>query len=73
MIKERVFKSSDLSLRSRRQSYSWGGAEGGTPGIRRNRTSSRRSGRQLFVIRDLIIIEIMPMAAARFAGLCDKT
>jgi len=47
----------------------WGGAEGGTPGIRHNRTSSPRSGRQLFVIRDLIIIEIMPMAAARFAGL----
>src|SRR5262245_19667094 len=45
----------------------------GTPGILRNHTSSPRSGRQLFVIRHFMIIEIGPIAAARFAGLCDKS
>jgi hypothetical protein len=33
--------------------------------------SSPRSGRRLFVIRHVIIIEIGPTAAARFAGFDD--
>jgi hypothetical protein len=33
--------------------------------------SSLRSGRRLFVIRHVIIIEIGPTAAARFAGFDD--
>jgi len=45
----------------------------GTPGIWRNHTSSPRSGRQLFVIRHFMIIEIGPIAAARFAGWDDKS
>src|SRR5215510_16392756 len=44
----------------------------GTPGGWRNHTSSPRSGRQLFVIRHFMIIEIGPIAAARFAGWDDK-
>jgi len=39
----------------------------------RKRKSSPRSGRQLFVIRYLMIIDIAPMAVARFAGWCDKS
>ncbi|HEU0178856.1 MAG TPA: hypothetical protein VFV58_31720, partial [Blastocatellia bacterium] len=35
-------------------------------------TKSGRRGRQLFVIRHFIIVEIGPMAAAHFAGLRDK-
>src|SRR6266498_1415569 len=44
----------------------------GTPGRWRNHTSSPRSGRQLFVIRHFMIIEIGPIAVARFAGWDDK-
>src|SRR5262245_35507830 len=44
-----------------------------TPGIWRNHTSSPRSGRQRFVIRYLIIIEIASIAVARFAGWCDNS
>jgi len=43
-----------------------------TPGIWRKSASSPRSGRQLFVIRHFIIIEIGWMAVARFAGLYDN-
>jgi hypothetical protein len=63
-----------LSLRSWRQNRAWGGArQRGTPGILCKHTSSLRSGRQLFVIRYFIIVEIGPMAVARFAGWCDKS
>src|SRR6266498_5777732 len=49
------------------------------PGVERQRNpriwckyaSSPRSGRQLFVMRHFIIIEIGPMAVARFAGWDD--
>jgi len=53
--------------------YSLGWSVSGTPGIWRKYASSPRSGRQLFVMRHFIIIEIGPMAVARFAGLCDKS
>src|SRR6266508_1511871 len=43
------------------------------PRIWRKYASSPRSGRQLFVMRHFIIIEIGPMAVARSAGLCDKS
>src|SRR5262245_54999808 len=45
----------------------------GTPGIWCEQASSPRSGRQLFVIRSFIIIEIGSIAVARFAGLRDKS
>src|SRR5262245_42148592 len=44
----------------------------GTPGRWRNHTSSPRSGRLLFVTRHFMIIEIGPIAVARFAGWDDK-
>ena len=52
-----------------RQHKAWGGALAAAPGIWRKYTSSPRSGRQLFVIRHFMIIEIEPMAVARIRGL----
>jgi len=40
---------------------------------RTTKTAARIRGRQLFVMRHFIIIEIGPMAVARSAGLCDKS
>src|SRR6266511_633371 len=53
----------------RASAWSLGWSVSGTPGTWRKRTSSPRSGRQLFVIRHFVIIEIEPMAVARIRGL----
>jgi hypothetical protein len=56
-----------------RQNIAWGGASAEPQVYGVSMHQARRSGRQLFVMRHFIIIEIGPMAVARFAGLCDKS
>src|SRR5215475_6741162 len=54
-----------------RQSKAWGGArQRATPGLWRNQShQARECGRQFFVVRAFIIIEVASIAVARLAGL----